>query len=46
LGLAVARGFVDAMGGRIELEETPGGGTTAVLSLVAAAGEPAKEPVG
>jgi len=36
LGLAVARGFAEAMGGRIDLEETPGGGTTVVVSLHAA----------
>ncbi|GIU88245.1 MAG: hypothetical protein KatS3mg009_2760 [Acidimicrobiia bacterium] len=33
LGLAVARGFVLAMGGALELEDTPGGGTTAVVGL-------------
>jgi two-component system sensor histidine kinase KdpD len=33
LGLAVARGFVEAMGGEIEVEDTPGGGLTMVLSL-------------
>jgi two-component system sensor histidine kinase KdpD len=33
LGLAVARGFLQAMGGTIEIEDTPGGGTTVVLSL-------------
>ena len=33
LGLAVAKGFVEAMGGRIEAEETPGGGLTMVISL-------------
>lgn len=37
LGLAVARGFVVAMGGDIELEDTAGGGTTAVVSLRASA---------
>jgi two-component system sensor histidine kinase KdpD len=36
LGLAVARGFVEAMGGRIAVEDTPGGGVTMVLSLEAA----------
>jgi two-component system sensor histidine kinase KdpD len=36
LGLAVARGFVSAMGGTIEIGETPGGGTTVVISLPAA----------
>jgi two-component system sensor histidine kinase KdpD len=37
LGLAVARGFVEAMGGRIAVEDTPGGGVTMVISLEAAA---------
>ena len=36
LGHAVARGFVAAMGGEIELEDTPGGGLTAVVRLRAA----------
>ena len=36
LGLAVARGFVTAMGGELELEDTPGGGTTAIVTLKAA----------
>jgi two-component system, OmpR family, sensor histidine kinase KdpD len=36
LGLAVARGFVEAMGGEITVEDTPGGGVTMVISLVAA----------
>ena len=35
LGLAVAKGFVEAMGGRIEVEDTPGGGLTVVLRLKA-----------
>jgi len=35
LGLAVARGFVDAMGGELAVEDTPGGGITMVLSLPA-----------
>ncbi|MEU6120322.1 sensor histidine kinase KdpD [Streptomyces sp. NPDC047123] len=43
LGLAVARGFVEAMGGTIAAEDTPGGGLTMVLTLRAAAGRP---PVG
>ncbi|MFD5749626.1 ATP-binding protein [Streptomyces sp. NPDC127033] len=38
LGLAVARGFVDAMGGTLAAEDTPGGGLTMVLTLSAAAG--------
>jgi two-component system sensor histidine kinase KdpD len=33
LGLAVARGFVRAMGGELIIEDTPEGGTTAVVSL-------------
>jgi two-component system sensor histidine kinase KdpD len=33
LGLAVARGFLEAMGGEIEVEETPGGGLTVVARL-------------
>jgi two-component system sensor histidine kinase KdpD len=36
LGLAVARGFIVAMGGELELDDTPGGGTTAVVTLQAA----------
>jgi two-component system sensor histidine kinase KdpD len=36
LGLAVAKGFVEAMGGTIELEDTPGGGLTVCISLEAA----------
>ncbi len=33
LGLAVARGFVTAMGGTLEVEDTPGGGCTMVFRL-------------
>lgn len=36
LGLAVAKGFVEAMGGQIEVEDTPGGGLTFVVRLRAA----------
>ncbi|MDQ6614159.1 MAG: sensor histidine kinase KdpD [Actinomycetota bacterium] len=36
LGLAVAKGFVEAMGGELTLEDTPGGGLTSVISLPAA----------
>jgi two-component system sensor histidine kinase KdpD len=35
LGLAVARGFVEAMGGRLVAEGTPGGGLTMLLELPA-----------
>lgn len=45
LGLAVAKGFVEAMGGRIAADRTPGGGLTmrVILPLAepAEAGEPA-----
>jgi len=33
LGLAVARGFVEAMGGEIAVDDTPGGGVTMIISL-------------
>jgi two-component system sensor histidine kinase KdpD len=33
LGLAVARGFVEVMGGEISVEDTPGGGLTIVLGF-------------
>jgi two-component system sensor histidine kinase KdpD len=33
LGLAITRGFLDAMGAEILLEDTPGGGLTAVIRL-------------
>jgi two-component system sensor histidine kinase KdpD len=35
LGLSVAKGFVEAMGGTIRAEDTPGGGLTVVISLPA-----------
>ena len=38
LGLAVTRGFVQAMRGTVEIEDTAGGGTTVVISLPAAKG--------
>lgn len=38
LGLAVARGFAEAMGGTLVAEDTPGGGLTMVLTLRAAPG--------
>ncbi|OKH93335.1 ATP-binding protein [Streptomyces uncialis] len=38
LGLAVARGFAEAMSGTLAAEDTPGGGLTMVLTLTAAAG--------
>ncbi len=33
LGLAVSRGFVEAMGGELRVEDTPGGGVTMVVRL-------------
>ncbi|WP_406113691.1 ATP-binding protein [Kitasatospora purpeofusca] len=36
LGLAVARGFVEAMDGTVTAEDTPGGGLTMVVTLPAA----------
>ncbi len=33
LGLAVARGFTEAIGGELQLEDTPGGGTTMSFSF-------------
>ncbi|MHC3473104.1 ATP-binding protein [Streptomyces sp. 7R007] len=44
LGLAVARGFAEAMGGTLNAEDTPGGGLTMVLTLRAAGSRP-QEPV-
>jgi two-component system sensor histidine kinase KdpD len=37
LGLALAKGFVEGMGGTLEAEDTPGGGLTMVVELEAAA---------
>ncbi len=33
LGLAVARGFVEALGGEIGLDDTPGGGLTVIVGM-------------
>ncbi|MDT0450193.1 sensor histidine kinase KdpD [Streptomyces hesseae] len=44
LGLAVARGFAESMGGTLAAEDTPGGGMTMVLTLRAAAGRPPVRP--
>ncbi|MFF5971508.1 DUF4118 domain-containing protein [Streptomyces sp. NPDC012769] len=46
LGLAVARGFVEAMGGTLAAEDTPGGGLTMVLTLPTAAHGVARPPDG
>ncbi|GGW66297.1 ATP-binding protein [Streptomyces caelestis] len=45
LGLAVARGFAEAMGGTLAAEDTPGGGLTMVLTLRAAGPRPEHLPV-
>ncbi|HEY9438352.1 MAG TPA: ATP-binding protein [Streptomyces sp.] len=44
LGLAVARGFAESMGGTLDAEDTPGGGLTMVLTLKAASGQVRKAP--
>ncbi|MEU7010586.1 sensor histidine kinase KdpD [Streptomyces sp. NPDC046332] len=44
LGLAVARGFVEAMGGTITAEDTPGGGLTMTITLKAVTGRPPPLP--
>jgi two-component system sensor histidine kinase KdpD len=46
LGLAVARGFAEAIGGDLHAEDTPGGGLTMIFTLPVAgspAGSPAEE---
>ncbi len=40
LGMSIAQGFVQAMHGRLELDDTPGGGLTVVIAL------PISTPVG
>jgi two-component system sensor histidine kinase KdpD len=35
LGLALSKGFVEAMGGTLDVEDTPGGGLTMVIDLAA-----------
>ena len=40
LGLAVARGLMEAMGGSIAAEDTPGGGLTIVIELAARGSRP------
>ena len=44
LGLAVARGFADAVGAELSLEDTPGGGTTMALALPLAPLDAVAEP--
>ncbi len=42
LGLAVARGFADALGGTLEADDTPGGGLTMLLRVPLAHGDAAQ----
>jgi len=44
LGLALSRGFTEAMGGSLTAEDTPGGGLTMTLSLPTATEEPGLVP--
>jgi len=46
LGLAVARGLAETMGGTVEPEDTPGGGLTMLVTLPVAPALPAAEPRG
>jgi len=39
LGLALSRGLTEVMGGTLDLDETPGGGLTMIISLPAAAAD-------
>lgn len=45
LGLALAKGFVEAMDGTVEVEDTPGGGLTMVVELAAFEVADVPEPV-
>ena len=44
LGLAVARGFTEAIGGTLHAEDTPGGGLTMVLTVRTAPGRRPQQP--
>ncbi|UQX04138.1 ATP-binding protein [Streptomyces sp. RerS4] len=44
LGLAVARGFTEAIGGTLTAEDTPGGGLTMVLTLLTTGDTPLVPP--
>jgi two-component system sensor histidine kinase KdpD len=48
LGLAIARGFTEAMGGELDLDDTPGGGLTVRLRLPVAGEDAAigRQPAG
>ena len=45
LGLAIARGFVELTGGRLELDDTPGGGCTFTILLPMAEPPMAEPPI-
>lgn len=45
LGLAVARGFIEAVGGSLTASETPGGGLTMTVRLPVRPSQPVEEPV-
>ena len=45
LGLAIVEGFVEAMGGELLLDDTPGGGLTATISLPSGAAATPVSPV-
>jgi two-component system sensor histidine kinase KdpD len=45
LGLAVARGFVESVGGDLDVEDTPGGGCTMVVRLPEAGADPPPTPL-
>jgi two-component system, OmpR family, sensor histidine kinase KdpD len=44
LGLAVARGFVQAVGGDLDIEDTPGGGATMVIRIPQVESPPTDQP--
>ncbi|WP_394554233.1 ATP-binding protein [Agromyces sp. MMS24-JH15] len=44
LGLALSKGFVEGMGGTIDVEDTPGGGLTVVVTLPEASAVPSDLP--
>ena len=44
LGLALSSGFVEGMGGTLEVEDTPGGGVTMVVGLAVVTAAPSGEP--
>jgi two-component system, OmpR family, sensor histidine kinase KdpD len=45
LGLALSRGLIEAMGGSLNPEDTPGGGLTMVITLPAHPSAPGQGPL-